>query len=204
MQEQIIQITSGQGPEECERVVAKVQELFLKEARAQQLHAEVLESVLGHLPGTLLSTLILVSGTQVSSFLARWVGTVQWVAQSPFRRYHKRKNWFVGVQAVNALQALAWNEQDVVYESMRASGPGGQHVNKTESAVRARHVPSGVTVVASERRSQHQNKAEARQRLQEKLRAWQVQQAAQLAKEQWQQHQALARGNAVRTFTARL
>jgi peptide chain release factor len=87
---------------------------------------------------------------------------------------------------------------------MRSSGPGGQHVNKTESAVRAKHLPSGITVVASERRSQHQNKAEALERLQEKVSLWHIQQAADKAMDQWQQHNTLERGNSIRTFEERL
>ncbi|WP_210463566.1 peptide chain release factor H [Rufibacter roseolus] len=202
--EMIMQITSGRGPEECWRVVAQVQEILFKVARAQGLQVLVLESVPGHLPNTLLSSLILVKGPGVTEFLKQWQGTVQWISASPFRKYHKRKNWFIGIQAIDAAQAFTWQEKDVVYESMRASGPGGQHVNKTESAVRARHLPSGLAVVASERRSQHQNKTEARERLQEKLRHWHLQQAALLARDQWEQHHSLERGNAIRTFSDKL
>ncbi|GAA4314086.1 peptide chain release factor H [Nibribacter koreensis] len=204
MQEQLIQLTSGRGPEECARVVARVLDELLQDARAHKLETKVIETVPSHLPHTFLSALVLVKGKGTAAFLKNWQGTIQWIAPSPFRKYHKRKNWFVGVQAVEVAGQFQWREQDIAYESMRASGPGGQHVNKTESAVRARHIPSGVMVVASERRSQHQNKAEARERLQEKLHLWQLQQAAQTAKDQWQQHHELSRGNAVKTFTGRL
>jgi peptide chain release factor 2 len=54
-------------------------------------------------------------------------------------------------------------------DTFRSSGPGGQHVNKTESAVRIRHLPSGVVVVARQERSQHRNKALGLQRLREKI-----------------------------------
>lgn len=54
-------------------------------------------------------------------------------------------------------------------ETFRSSGPGGQHVNKTESAVRLRHLPSGLTVTAQQERSQHQNKALCLQKLREKI-----------------------------------
>lgn len=54
-------------------------------------------------------------------------------------------------------------------ETFRASGPGGQHVNKTESAVRVRHLPSGLVVTSREQRSQHQNKALCLQKLREKV-----------------------------------
>ena len=200
----LIQITAGRGPEECTRVVARVLEIFLKEARTQNLITEVITTVPGNLNGTLLSAFIQVKGNGAAAFLAIWIGTVQWIAPSPYRRYHKRKNWFVGVQAFEASRLFQWREKEVQFETLRASGPGGQHVNKTESAVRARHLPSGLAVVASERRSQFQNKTEALARLQAKVNQWYLEQAAAKSQHQWQQHQSLERGNAIRTFTARL
>jgi peptide chain release factor len=204
MEEYIIQLSAGRGPEECCRVVARVLEIVLKEARQQHLDAQLIDSAPGNLNGTLLSALVLVKGPGAGDFLTHWRGTVQWIAPSPYRRYHKRKNWFVGLRAFEAATLIHWREEEVQFETLRASGPGGQHVNKTESAVRASHLPSGITVVASERRSQHQNKSQARQRLQEKVKQWQVKQAATQAQDQWQQHHCLARGNAVRTFNERL
>ncbi|MGV3588800.1 MAG: peptide chain release factor H [Adhaeribacter sp.] len=200
----ITQISAGRGPEECCRVVARVLEIFLKEARAQNLTAEVVETVAGPLNGTLLSAMVSLEGHATDTFLKSWVGIVQWIAQSPYRKFHKRKNWFVGVQAFDSAQLFRWRDNEVQFETLRASGPGGQHVNKTESAVRARHIPSGIVVVASERRSQYQNKTEALERLQAKVKQWHIARAAAQAQSQWQQHNCLERGNAIRTFTERL
>jgi peptide chain release factor len=204
MKAYMIQISAGRGPEECTRVVARVLEIFLKEARSQNLQPEVMETVPGNLNGTLLSALVEVRGPGVAAFLKTWTGTIQWIAQSPFRKFHKRKNWFVGVQAFEVTPLKNWQDKDVAFETLRASGPGGQHVNKTESAVRARHLPSGITVMASERRSQHQNKSAALERLQAKVNLWQMEQATAKAQDQWEQHNSLERGNAVRTFSERL
>jgi peptide chain release factor len=102
----------------------------------------------------------------------RWIGAIQWVAQCPLRPHHKRKNWFIGVFELPALpdvpKALA--AHDVRFEAFRAGGPGGQHQNKTESAVRATHIASGLSVVAREERSQHRNKALALERIAALLR----------------------------------
>jgi peptide chain release factor len=204
MKEYMIQITSGRGPEECWRVVARVLEMILKEARAEGFHAEAVETVPGHLNSTLLSALVLFKGKNAESFLSKWQGSVQWISQSPFRKYHKRKNWFVGVEVFDVAKVFLWDDKKVIYESLRASGPGGQHVNKTESAIRAKHIPSGISVVASERRSQHQNKEAARERLQAKVKQWYVHEASAKVQDQWQQHNTLERGNAVRTFNERL
>src|SRR5687768_2092233 len=96
--EYLVQITSGRGPEECARVVAKVLEAFLKEARSEGLLAEVIESAPGSLNGTLLSTIVKVKGSNIETFLNSWKGSIQWIAQSPYRKFHKRKNWFVGIE----------------------------------------------------------------------------------------------------------
>lgn len=134
MEEKIIQITSGKGPAECERVVSKLLQKIMKQAEREQLDVEIAELVPGKPAGTLLSALIRVKGTQVSAFCKSWEGTIQWIAQSPFRKFHKRKNWFAGIRVYDVSTFPLWNEKDVVYQSMRSSGPGGQHVNKTESA----------------------------------------------------------------------
>ena len=93
-------------------------------------------------------------------------GEFVWVCKSPLRPRHPRKNWFVDAFELPSLPpppavALA----DVRFELFRAGGPGGQHQNKTESAVRATHVPTGVSATAREERSQHRNKALALGRL---------------------------------------
>jgi peptide chain release factor len=200
----LVQITSGRGPEECARVVAKVVEVFLKEARSEGLFAEVIESTQGPLNGTLLSAVIKVKGEKLESFLSGWKGSIQWIAQSPYRKFHKRKNWFVGLEVFDVTKDFEWKEKEVVFETMRASGPGGQHVNKTESAVRAKHLPSGITVVSAERRSQLQNKNEATERLKIKVKQWQMEEASSKIKNQWDEHNSLMRGNPVKTFKERL
>jgi peptide chain release factor len=204
MKERIIQITSGKGPEECERVVAKVVEHILKEAKAQNILAELINTIPGRMKATYLSAQILVKGATVASFCRSWEGTIKWVAQSPYRKLHRRKNWFVGITIYDVSELMKWNERDVQYQSMRASGPGGQHVNKTESAIRATHIPSGISVVASTERSQMMNKKEATERLKQKLYSWQVEQANRQVKEQWLEHHNLERGNEVRVFKDKL
>jgi peptide chain release factor len=204
MEQKIIQITSGKGPEECERVVAKVLEKILRHARSSQLEATMIGSVKGNITGTLLSAMILIKGKGADLFCREWEGSIQWVAQSPYRKFHKRKNWFVGVIIHDITKQMEWNEKDVAYQTMRASGPGGQHVNKTESAVRATHVPSGVSVTASSERSQMLNKKEATERLKNKLLSWQLEQANEKMQDQWMEHNLLLRGDPVKVFKENL
>lgn len=200
----LLQISAGKGPEECTRVVAKVLELLLQEARDQKIEATVIEKTEGNMNGTLLSANVLLKGKQLHAFVNSWQGTVQWIAQSPYRKFHKRKNWFVSIQAHDQSEAIQLDEKDVVYKTCRASGPGGQHVNKTETAVRATHIPSGISVTASDRRSQLQNKKEALERLKVKITSWQMEQALNVVQQKWMQHNLIKRGDAVRTVEASL
>jgi peptide chain release factor 2/peptide chain release factor len=100
--------------------------------------------------------------------VAALAGTHALVARSPDRGKRSRKRWYAGVRlyaAAALTEAPAVDPRDVDIVAMRAGGPGGQHVNKTESAVRARHRPSGLSVRVAEERSQHDNVRVALRRL---------------------------------------
>jgi len=204
MDKSIIQVTSGRGPVECTRVVARVIEMMMKAARLQGLDVELLESKKGDHNGTLLSASLLLKGPRLDAFISEWRGTIQWIAQSPYRKFHKRKNWFVGVEAFDINEQMKWNPKDVRFESCRASGPGGQHVNKVETAVRGTHIPSGIQVLAMDSRSQLQNKQLCLERLEAKFLTWQLEQLVAQQQDQWQEHNELERGRAVKVITEKL
>ena len=195
-----MQITSGRGPAECSRVVALVLEKILKQAVAKGVKTEIVERETGPLNRTLLSAVISLQSGDYHALIEDWEGSVQWIAQSPYRIYHKRKNWFVGVQTFTLSESQEATEAEIRYETLRASGPGGQHVNKTESAVRAVHIPTGMSVVASDQRSQWQNKKLATERLLLKLASWSIEQAMIQAQANWSNHNCLQRGNPVKVI----
>jgi len=195
MEKTYLQITSGRGPVECCRVVALVLERILKQAQTRKLKVEIVEKEAGPANRTLLSAVIALEGAGCDTLVEEWEGTVLWIARSPYRIHHRRKNWFVGVQTFLLSESREATENEIRYETLRASGPGGQHVNKTESAVRAVHIPSGISVVASDQRSQWQNKKLATERLLVKLTAWNVEQAMIQAQANWSNHNSLQRGN---------
>lgn len=201
MEKVYMQITSGRGPAECCRVVALVVEKVLKQAAAKGIKAKVVERETGPMNRTLLSAVIaLQGGEDCDNLVEQWEGTVQWIAQSPYRIYHKRKNWFIGIQTFTLSENREATEAEIRYETLRASGPGGQHVNKTESAVRAVHIPTGMSVVASDQRSQWQNKKLATERLFLKLASWNIEQAMIQAQANWSNHNSLQRGNPVKVI----
>jgi peptide chain release factor len=91
-------------------------------------------------------------------------------------------------------------EEDIVYQTMRASGPGGQHVNKTDSAVRAIHLPTGLTTTAQDQRSQFANRKLARMKLELLLEERRRQAEAGDRRDPWDRNHDLERGNAVRSY----
>lgn len=200
MKKRIIQISSGKGPAECCRVVAGVQNLMMKQAQQQGIQIDVLENKEGEIKGTLLSATMVATGHHLDAFIKEWTGTIQWIAQSPYRKYHKRKNWFVGVAAFGIEKIMPWNPKDVKLETCRSSGPGGQNVNKVETAVRGTHLPSGLQTVAMDTRSQLENKKLCLARLEAKVMVSQTERLMEQQQSQWQEHNALARGNPVKTI----
>ena len=170
---------------------------MLREAEAAGLDAEILsETPSKH---GLMSAVVAVSGSLQDNFAQRWLGTLQWVCASPFRPNHARKNWFVAVSRLPDLPALP-EEGEVRFETCRAGGKGGQHVNKTESAVRAVHTATGISVRVESERSQHANKKRALELLAVKLAAQHAEQMGRHAADAHAQLYQLERGNAVRVF----
>ena len=147
-------VTSGRGPEECRIAVAGIVPHILAQAHAAGLDADRVDGKWPDRHGPW-SSVVLIDGDGAEAFAKSWTGSVQWIAKSTVRPNHGRKNWFVGIVALEAVKrgAAIVAARDVRFETMRAGGAGGQHQNKTESAVRALHVPSGLVVVARAERS---------------------------------------------------
>lgn len=197
-----IQITAGRGPVECARVVTLVAREILKAVPGLQLvdcepHNQV--------EGCFMSMVFATDRPIMQSVVNEWCGTILWRStRNPYRPGHKRNNWFVGVNFFDELELPQINDSDIVYETCRSGGRGGQNVNKVETAVRAIHSPTGMCVKCSDERSQSQNKALARERLLLKLRQQSDNAVAALKLAQWSHHGSLERGNAVKKFTGPL
>lgn len=200
MEQKIIQITSGRGPAECAWVVAKVLREFLAELKKKEIEYEVLNRVEGSEKRTLNSVSVMVKAPLLKPYLAAWIGTILWVGKSPYRKFHKRKNWFIGFEVFEIERIDHLNMKDVVFQTMRASGPGGQHVNKVETAVRAVHVPSGTSAVGSDTRSQKTNKGIALGKLKRALEELKMKQLSEVNVTRWGSHNQLKRGNPVRVY----
>lgn len=193
-------VTAGDGPAECAQAVGHILSRMQAEADADGIALSVDRADGRHGPP---SAVVVLEGDRAAAFAATWVGTIQWRMQSQIRKNHKRANWFVGVFQLDQTPSAApasIRAEDVTFSTLRAGGPGGQHQNTTDSAVRAVHRPSGLTVVVREARSQHRNKSLALSRLQNLADARAVAEAAQAEARRNSLHRHLQRGNPVRRF----
>jgi peptide chain release factor len=194
-------LTSGRGPAECRIALAKSLEALARGAEAAGIDLDVATGPNpdGHGPA---SAIALLDGHGDEALAATWIGSILWVARSPLRPHHKRKNWFVSVFKLEApaIVPAELDPADVRFEAFSAGGPGGQHQNKTASAVRAVHKPTGLTVVAREGRSQHRNKAIALKRLGALLELRRDLAIAADSQEVQSQHNRIERGRPIRSF----
>lgn len=195
-----LQITSGQGPPECQWVVTRVRGALLAEAAARDVRVHDVETAAGGREGCLRSCSLLLEGSGAEAVADRWRGTVQWIGESPFRPRHRRRNWFVGIDTFVLPERIEWSADEVRVEAMRGSGPGGQHVNTTASAVRATHLPTGLSVVSRDERSQHRNRSLALARLAAALAGRCDAREADLRHGRWRLHARVERGRARRVF----
>lgn len=194
----LLYFSSARGPAECTLAVAKAVTQFLNEANKLSVTTEIVESVLGDKPNTFRSVLISIEGLQSQQLIQRWLGTIQWICQSPYRPAHKRKNWFIGVTCLQNPSHIMDNA--IEFTTMKSSGAGGQHVNKTESAVRAMHIATGISVKVQTERSQHANKRLAKLLLAHKLAEYQANTHQQHKTVRQQFHYSVSRGNSSLVF----
>lgn len=186
----IIQLSSGQGPMECQLAVGKLFASLQREYPDVKLLSSKEGEVKEGYHSLTFSTEEDLSGLE---------GTVLWICKSPFRPEHKRKNWYVDVSILRE-EVLIPDEEQYRIERLHSGGKGGQNVNKVETGVRVVHIPTGITVVCTEERSQYQNKRKAILRIQELLRQKKELKQAKQVNAAWREHNRIVRGNPVRIY----
>lgn len=198
-----IQISSGRGPAECERAVylfyLKVLDKILKKSGTEY---RIIDFTVGETKDSYKSILLHVAEqADLTETLKSFKGSLQWICRSESRPNHGRKNWFFQCEIFQEPESKLFNLKDIELSTLKSGGPGGQHVNKTESAVRAKHIPSGLTVTASEERSQQQNKKLALARILNILETQVQTENNNAMQEAWKSHNQLVRGQPKKIFT---
>lgn len=197
----LLQLSAGQGPMECCQAVGLALKMIAKQSIEKDIRLDVVEAITATERDCYKSVLLQLDSTPEHStkqLALSWQGAMLWVSQSQYRPKHKRKNWFFSGQVYDIDESQLDNS--VTFQTCRASGAGGQHVNTTDSAVRATHLATGISVRVESERSQHANKRLARAMLMQKVEANQMATMTQQDKARWQQHWQVERGDPVKTF----
>ncbi len=189
----IMQISSGMGPVECRVAVGGIYRALKKEYP----DIEQIACRNGEVDGSFSS--IIFSSEQDLSALQ---GTMEWICKSKYRPGNKRKNWFVDVSVIPETNEVdeTIGPDSIMIESYRSGGPGGQHVNKTESGVRITHLPTGLTVTSTKERSQFMNKQDALKKLSAILKNTNIASKDRQKNEAWSKHAQIERGNPIRVY----
>lgn len=167
----ILEINGGSGGTEAQDWAEMLQRMYMRWAERRGFTSEILDYHAGEEAGVK-SVTLLVKGEYAYGFLRSEQGVHRLVRISPFDSNARRHTSFAGVSATPEIEEdieIDINESDLRVDTYRASGAGGQHVNKTDSAVRLTHLPTGVVVACQSGRSQHKNKATAMKMLKSKL-----------------------------------
>ena len=176
----IFQISAGQGPEECELAAGRIFEALQKEFP----QIVKISGKTGKGKGCYES--ITFSADSSLAFL-----------EGPG---HKRKNWFIDISIIPERKDIR-EDGDYRIEKFHCGGNGGQNVNKVETGIRIVHIPTGITAVSTEERSQYRNKQRAMEKIDARLADLKRQRAAEQKKQAWREHSRIVRGNPVRVYT---
>ena len=166
-----LDIQSGAGGTEAQDWAEMILRMYLRWAEAHEFKAEVIEASAGEVAG-IKSATVHITGEYAYGWLRTETGVHRLVRKSPFdagnRRHTSFASVFVSPEVDDDIE-IEINPSELRIDVYRASGAGGQHVNRTESAVRITHLPTNTVVQCQNDRSQHKNKAQAMKQLKAKL-----------------------------------
>ena len=197
-----LDIQAGAGGTEAQDWAQMLLRMYLRWGAAHGLNCEVIDSSPGEVAG-IKSASVQIAGEYAYGWLRTETGVHRLVRKSPFDSGNRRHTSFASVFVSPEIDddiAIELNPADIKMDVYRSSGAGGQHVNKTESAVRLRHMPSGLVVACQSERSQHKNRATAMKMLKAKLYELEVNKRNAAAKVLEDSKSDVSWGNQIRSY----
>jgi len=197
-----IEINAGTGGTEAQDWAEMLLRMYLRWAEQHGYKTQLMEASEGEQAGIKSATLQ-VSGPNAYGWLKTEAGVHRLVRISPFDANARRHTSFASVwvyPVVDESIDISINESDLKVDTYRASGAGGQHVNKTESAIRITHVPSGIIVACQTDRSQHRNRATAMAMLKARLYEAELQRREAVATAQENAKTDIGWGHQIRNY----
>ena len=195
-------VHAGAGGTEAQDWAEMLLRMYLRWAERRGYEASVLETSSGEEAGVK-SALMEVTGKYAYGYLKSERGVHRLVRLSPFDASHSRHTSFALVEVMPEAERdvdLTINPDDLRIDFFRASGPGGQHVQKTSSAVRITHIPTGVVAICQNERSQHQNREMAMKVLRARLLELELEKQAEEQARIKGEHVAAGWGNQIRSY----
>jgi len=198
----LVNINAGAGGTEAQDWVEMLLRMYLRWCARRGFSTEILDQQPGDEAG-LKSVTVGAAGDYAYGYLRAEVGVHRLVRISPFDSAARRHTSFASVWVYPDIEdsiEVEIKEEDLEVEYFRSSGPGGQHVNKTESAVRLRHLPSGIVVQCQNERSQHKNRSQAMRVLKARIYEMELRKQEEKLAETRAQKRAAEFGNQIRSY----
>ncbi len=198
----ILSINAGAGGTESQDWASMLMRMYLRYVESKGWKAEITDEQAGEEAG-IKSVDVLVTGDYAYGMLKAEAGVHRLVRISPFDSNSRRHTSFAAVSVAPEIDDdidIDINESDLRIDTYRASGAGGQHVNRTDSAVRITHLPTGIVVQCQNERSQHKNRSTAMKILRAKLYEKELREREERAAAEHAEQKEVAFGSQIRSY----